>query len=274
MFGLKKLFATSAKASAARRRRESGRSTIRLGIDHLEDRCVPATVATGSDGTTYAIFNANRQLWAQAPNGSWSHLRDNVSQVAVTYTGIIDVLDTNNIVWQKTPATSYFLPLIIGNGNIGTIATGCDREVYLNWGSSKELWKLDASGWHDLHTSNVVDIGYMGGAVVYANGSLAVAQNGSFKVVVQSGVHHIASGSYDLEILFTWGSDNELWGVDSSTFQHFHNYYKNNVAQVSCFANYVAGGLQQFNWVSTNGVVMVASNLYGSGLIWWDAWTW
>jgi hypothetical protein len=95
---------------------------------------------------------------------------------------------------------------------------------------------------------------------------------------VASGVHQVANGNYRNEILFTWGSDNEVWGA-SNVYNAdnvpvvFNNFHLNNVADISCFGNYGGSYLQQFNYISTNGVEMIDSNLYGAGYVWNGAWT-
>jgi hypothetical protein len=231
-------------------------------------------VTTAPDGTAYAIFGSDRELWAHSPNGNWSYCLNNVTQVSSSSTGYIDALTTNNVVWQSGGLGSPFKALILGNGNISAMGAGnSGNDVYVAWGSTKELWDYKpGSGWTDEHTSNVVAIGDFGWSVVYGNGALAILDyygySGSgtdhYDIAVSSGVHEVANSWYGHgEALFTWGSDNELWGINRNNGAFTH--YDNNVAQVSCD---LAGDI---NYVSTNGDLMHRGNYFQ--YIYSGAWT-
>jgi hypothetical protein len=238
----------------------TARPPVRLALEQFDERLVPATVATGLDGTAYAIFGSDRELWGQHPNGSWTHYINNISQVSAAPDNGVDVLTTSNVVMHSSGNGAPFVPFIYGNGNIGTIDACYGTNVYLTWGSNKELWEYDpTSGWTDQHTSNVVDVGNFGYSVVYANGSLAIGNSSGYRVIVSSGVHHVASWYYyppdnsGYQILFTWGSDNELWGIrGGSSLTH----YWNDVSQISCMPT--SNG--PISFISTEGNLWHAGN--------------
>jgi hypothetical protein len=251
------------------------RRTTRLSLEQFDERLVPSTVATGADGTAYAIIGSDRELWAHTPSGNWSYCLNNVTQVSCSpgdYKGgyYVDALTTNDVVWQSYAHETPFQSILLGNGNISAMGAGSGNSVFVAWGSSKELWYYGPGyGWLDMHTSNVSQIGDFGSAIVYGNGALGVwgygGHSGSYGVAVSSGVHEVANswhGAY--ETLFTYGSDNELWGIDGDKNWSF-TYYGNNVAQVSCD---MAGDI---NYVSTNGNLMHTGNYYQ--YIYSGAWT-
>jgi hypothetical protein len=263
------------------------RRTVRLGVEQLDERLVPSTVATGPDGTTYAIFGNGRELWGQHPNGSWTgDLVNAVSQVAVSRTGVIDILNTYGILAQELPGQSSFHTLVAGGGQINAIAAGSGSDVFVNWYSDRELWQLDANGnWQYQHATNVMDIGDYGAAIVDGNGALKVNMgNYNWQTIVGSGCHAVGSGTYYGEILFTWGPNYQLYGVgnagQSNQYFDYSLNYINNVVQISCYDNWspnwgspYSPALHQFNYVSGGGAVMEYSNLYGDGLVYTDAWT-
>jgi hypothetical protein len=255
-------------------------------LERLEDRTVPSTgavgpsgvtVASGPDGSTYAIFGGDREVWAHHPDGTWAHLIDNVRTVSVNLLGDIDVLGTDGVLrqWSHDNPSWGFWTVLDGGGNIGTIAAGSQR-IYLTWGWNRELWSLNPNNgdWIDLHTSNVVDIGGWGMAVVYANGALGVQTEGTpigpYTVVVPWGVHHVANGEYGAEILFTRGSDSELWGYNFFT-GNFYNYHINYVAQVSSVSDNGNYLVKAIDYVGTNGELMHAGDY--SQDIYSGAWT-
>jgi len=243
------------------------RRTARLGVEQLDERLVPSTVTTTPDGTAYAIIGSDRELWSHAPSGAWSYCLNNVTQVSSSAQGYIDALTTNDVVWQSSGHGSPFQALILGNGNISAMGAGSGNDVFVAWGSSKELWYYGPGyGWLDMHTSNVSQIGEWGNAVVYGNGSLGIYGYGGhsgYGIAVSSGVHEVANSWLgSSQTLFTWGSDNELWSID---YSGRFNYYTNNVAQVSCD---MAGDI---NYVSTNGNLMHTGNYYQ--YIYSGAWT-
>jgi len=249
------------------------RRTVRLGLEQLDARLVPSTVATGPDGTTYAIYNSDHELWAYHHGQTWEqdwweNLQiNNVHSVAVSRTGVVDVLTNYNDVYQRTGGVGSSFNKLINGGSIGEIAAGYGTDVYCTWFGDRELWQLDASHiWHYQNISNVMNIGADGSAIVDFNGALKVNMGNFNWQLVTYGAHAVASDSYHGEILFTWGSDYELWGAYGSNYQSFDNYHMNNIAQISCYANYGGSYLQQFDTISMNGAVSTHSNWSGWGL--------
>jgi hypothetical protein len=266
VFGLKNLFGRSTKVSTASRRRRPGGSTVRLQLDQLDERLVPSTVAAAPNGTVYAIFGGDRELWAQDSGGHWSgNLMTNASQVSVGANGFIDVLKTDNMLMQFGNTTGYWMwtPIQHGSGAIGTIAAGQNGEVYVTYGANKSLWEHDARGWNYLNDQHLTDISVGGfGQIykVYDNGSLhsADAANDAFSdnLLLSSGVHHVAGGT-GWNYSITYGSSNQMWNWTQNYGWSAGEY---NVAQIA------AGQDGGHDYITSNGE-LVTSGWYQS-----DSW--
>jgi hypothetical protein len=270
MFGLKKLFGTSTKASPSGRGRPPGGSTVRLEIDRMEDRMVLSTVATAPNGTVYAIFNSDRELWWQDKQGNWSQgaIMNNVSQVSVGANGFVDVLKTDNTLRQWNSYNGMWSTIPHGPASIGTIAAGQNGEVYITYGSNHDLWEYNG-GWNPLYDSNVADIGvgafgqlykvyYNGGALGSAD---AIDSPQSRNTILGSGVDHVAGGYQNWDFWITYGSNNQLWHNDG------HGGWtpgEANVAQIS------AGMDGTYAFVTTGGELVPSG---WSQQPWGGAWT-
>jgi hypothetical protein len=262
----------------------SRRPGFRPALETLEDRTALSTVATGTDGSVYAIFGADHELWRHYDYyllgnevAGWQKIGTGISQVSVGANGDVDVLKTDTSLWKIHNAL-WWEPASYGPANYGykTVAAGPNGEIYGitdgSLGSANLLFK-----WQN-HVGTHIFVGYTDVAVAGSGDVYAVSTAGALvrfdaaynqSTVYGSGVHKVAVGAYGA-VYFTWGSDNQLWKMpdynifDPTGFKW--TYIQNNVAQIGA-NSHVAG----VNVVTTNGALSHGGDYFQ--YIYSGAWT-
>jgi hypothetical protein len=205
MQALRNLFGWGTRA---RRATPARRSTVKLRMEALEDRTVPSTIANAVDGTVYAIWGNDRELWHRETNGQWQHVLNmntgdyinNVQHVAAGQDGSIDYVQTTNgsaVIYQANQyyyndnalAPTAMVDQYKVSNNVIALAAGQNGEIYVAWQyyhrqyypsyhyvNRQDLYVYRGAGdqgqWLDSNVADVSVGGYGQVYTVYTSGEL------------------------------------------------------------------------------------------------------